>query len=1313
MTTGENAALDDGHAEIVAEAELGVLLPVRIETRFRPGRLLVRVVPDEPWFTRHDPLVSEGELDALARYLDAARDADEPVRELAWRELVGQLSGPRAVFLMRTFTRLRADGAVVLRPADPAELRTEPTFPGVGGFPPELTVWLARGGGAPIVALTLTVDRARLLADFPDPDTPGDHRWWEDWDEAVAAGLAGEIPLDGDPADIDALYVTGLSDTDPAGLFRNHADAGRLGLVPPGSATNTVAGAPAAPLGADPATWWTVLQEPAGESEREISAALTGDPDLLGNLPGTPGAHRRWNSAFVAGLWPALWGFAAQDIWNLPAGKFEAPEWAAHALLPEGPFPAVRVGDQPYGLLPASVLGRWVPGRNDPPLETGMLPALLTLRDIYRTAAETRGTAEGATTEELLDLIGQVPTSPVLRHTRAWPLELWWLAFSLGGFGISWEDFDRAWHKQHRLAGELGVRPARRYGSAGFARRLELPLIIPAELPEGQTVGDTLRELVSIAGDGPSLFARTDLVELEFLRFPPDSLLLRLAIRSLQVAIGDVGRATLGEEPPGPERVVRPETETGRLERWIGVTDPNAVHDDTPEGRRFRQVVDGLSELAELVDTDQARAEALLLATVDTAAVRIDPWLTGLPARRLRSMQDGGAAARLGAYGWVDGPRPGTPGPTAAGLIHTPSAGQSLTASVLRDRAVNDAADGRWDLDLTSRSVRDADTVAEQVRIGAHLGEALGREVERVVAAPAEVRRLRRDFPLRTEHAGRRVCDGIAVLAADLDTLGLPPEAVDGLTRLRVAMDTYGDLLVAEAVNHVTEGRPDVAGGAMDAAAGLARPPQLGLLRTPREGRAVITSVVLLLPAADDPPDPADDLERALLSPALLSDPAAAAWLRDQTADPAGWSFTFDAVDPAGSTAVTLADLGLEPADVLALPWTDVQRLAAEAAAGVLGALPDDLVPTGGTAAGHYESAARLTVLVGRRPAGHDAVIEQAAEDSGPVGQQVLSRYTRVLATGRSLAGLLAAELAQTEDGGHGTADAATLARLVRGARAWGLAPDPARDDGTGPVPEPPSGRRLVALAARALELLNARLKAAPATEPAAPGDPAPAAALSVDDLLDALSTLVSPTGQLAVTSSLTWPALAELIPDPALGSAWLPVVAAVRDSIARVEAHQLVASARPRSGVPFQAWSNKAGDPWQQDPDDRRRLTVVFADSRLDLAGAAGGTSFAAAAVDRFAEVVPASEQTTGAVFGFDAPAARAPQAILLAVPPDPATGLRPDDLVEIAADVRMLARARMARLADLGPDIRGLLPASLLPATGPTQVPLQPTRR
>ena len=271
--------------------DLGVLLPVRIETRFKNGDLWLRVVPDEPWFVRDDPRITPGELDALRRYVAAPADPSPGV-PAAWRDLAAQVGAPRAVYLHRTFITAAADGTLTVRTPTPAEQRTDPALPRITGFPTELVVWVADGAGLHQV-LTLPVERSRLLADFADPTVPGDRRWWEDWDEAVEVGVAGIIPAASLTAPVEALYVTGLGDGDPAELFAGLAADGRLGLLEPGLATNSVDGAPAAALATDAATWWAILHGTAGDSDRDVSRALTGDPARLGNLPGGEPAPSR------------------------------------------------------------------------------------------------------------------------------------------------------------------------------------------------------------------------------------------------------------------------------------------------------------------------------------------------------------------------------------------------------------------------------------------------------------------------------------------------------------------------------------------------------------------------------------------------------------------------------------------------------------------------------------------------------------------------------------------------------------------------------------------------------------------------------------------------------------------------------------------------------------------------------------------------------------------------------------------------------------------------------------------------------------
>jgi hypothetical protein len=1284
--------------------EVGILLPVRIETRFRDGGdLHIRVVPDEPWFARDDARISDGEHAALARYVDGVNRVDQPDEvQIAWRELTGHVGGARAVFLHRRFVTTGPDGASTVRTPSPDESRTEPALPRIVGFPEELTVWIARFDAAPEPVLTLTVDRSRLLADFADPDIPGDRRWWEDWDEAVAVGVAGVVPATRLLEQIDAVYVTGIGDGDPAELFGSLAAEGRLGLVPPGTPTNSVDGAPAASLGDDPATWWRILNSPPGAGDADVSAALTGDPQRLGGLPGGDVAHRATATALVTTMWPALWGFAAAHVWNVARGGDPA-RWARDALFPEGPFPTLRVGSQPYALLPTTAWQRWTAHTDDPGLEAALIRGLLELRSGHAERARAHGTVVGQSVDTLLDLIGHTPTSSRFRYRAAWPLELWWLAAAASGLPQRWRTFAAAWGDRHPLAGRLRLDQVRRYGARGRARLVGIPLVVPPGV-DPAVMPDLLRRLADAAVSSPSTFANTARVDAEVVGRPADSLLLRLTVRSLQLLIADIGRERAGIDTFDPEPVSRPDRQRGRLEEHVAsVVDI----DPTDPTEAVQRLLEATTAVTDLADVRVEELERMLRAAIDTSSHRIDPWFVGVAQRRLDAMQDSGATRRLGAYGWVDELRRGTAGPTSAGLVHAPSAGQALTAAVLRDRAVNDTGTARWDLDITSRRARVADRIAEQVRVGAHLSEALGREIERVVGRTPDVERLRRDFPVRAEHAGRRVCDGFKVLAEDPFPVPLDTDQTVAVGEIREAIDTYGDLLVADAVFHLTEGRSEVAGAVMDGAAGLSRPPELALLRTPREGRAVSTSVLIALEQVEAPALPVDPAEIALVSPAAVLDPSSAAFLVDRLGESADWDLVVDRLDEAGAPGgtprtVTLVDLGLQPADALALTRTDLERLATEAARDLLDLDPrtDRVAVIGGTAGTRYEDGSRLIGLIGRNPAGSAAVAERSADADRTDALTPLAR--RLLAArqvGEALADQLRDQTGRVAlDGGIGTADAALLHLLVSAVRAWGIAPDPPSSAVAAASSAADARlRRLVASAVRALPQLEARLAAVPTAE-------SDVRALGRDDLLAAMVALVSPTGQLAITGELLATALPGL-ERAELDAEWLTVAAAVRPALARLEVQQL------STGAPLIAWTNRPADPWQRDDTDLRRLVAVYAAPGLDLSALTSSSRIAVAALDRFSEVIPSPKQYAGAAFGFDAPAARPQQAILLAVPPDPAVPLDTSTLVDMLVETRALAHARMARPVDLAGEFWGLAPTALLPASGRAATPLEPS--
>jgi len=278
-------------------------------------------------------------------------------------------------------------------------------------------------------------------------------------------------------------------------------------------------------------------------------------------------------------------------------------------------------------------------------------------------------------------------------------------------------------------------------------------------------------------------------------------------------------------------------------------------------------------------------------------------------------------------------------------------------------------------------------------------------------------------------------------------------------------------------------------------------------------------------------------------------------------------------------------------------------------------------------------------------------------------------------------------------------------------ARRWGVIPSLASED-AGPI-----DRRVFELES-AGETLLSRLEKAPADTVNPP------ATLTIEQIGAAIAELVKPGGRLPVFSRVAPPALAatepalrrplvaepfEAIPLPGqsgagrnrLDGTWLDIVAAVRPAAARIESWQL--HALVGAGPSMKAWTNWPGNPWRQGvpppAGDVRStvdaLVVVYTPAAsLNLTSAA---LVAAITIDTWTETIPSETQTVGAAFGFNAPAARPPQAILVAVPPKDDTPLDGDTLLDIVVETRELVHARMATPEDLQ-SLAAALPMTLV---------------
>ncbi|MCA1683520.1 MAG: hypothetical protein LC708_00055, partial [Actinobacteria bacterium] len=628
-------------------------------------------------------------------------------------------------------------------------------------------------------------------------------------------------------------------------------------------------------------------------------------------------------------------------------------------------------------------------------------------------------------------------------------------------------------------------------------------------------------------------------------------------------------------------------------------------------GQRFHDVQDALSVLADLWGQAKEPIFRGVLAALDAATVRVDPWLTGIADRRLQQLTAQGAPFRLGAYGWVDAPAPFAaagalaPGPTAAGLLHAPSPAQALTAALLRDAAVRYPGDDRWQLTIDSAKVRAAVALGERVRLGVHPYEALGLEVEKVAGDWDSVRTLRTAYPLDPAHQQRRVCDGEQVLrAAREHTLvaGLAPDLGDRLALLDQVLDTYADLLLADGLHALVTGRADLANAAMEAGSGLGAPPELRAIRTPRAAGTVRVAAWAVLP------------------PGLAPDPDPAA---DPDADPG-------AVADPGFVALLAAELGAGGAG------PDVEaRLG-----GMLGGGPEDTpVPalTGGSYPGLPASAdgdlrtavladldARLARLRALIQARHDDLAAPSGADPEPLTAQQAARWRVDLSA--VPASDPEAEVASAAD------------------------------------------RRVVLVAALAGRLADT------AALPPAGGTAVPDEA--VNGRRQAIRTLAGRPGWpvlLVVDAAL----LPQLRPAPDCDSAWLELVAAVRPRLAALEARQFDPATTPWAAAI--ATADGSVDPWLGEGP-----VLVAYGPQAQVVPAAAGAMVALAALDAWTDSIPSRRHASTAAFGFNAPKSRAPQAVLLAVPPDPGQRLDTAGLLDVVLETRELVHARAARPGD-----------------------------
>jgi hypothetical protein len=748
-----------------------------------------------------------------------------------------------------------------------------------------------------------------------------------------------------------------------------------------------------------------------------------------------------------------------------------------------------------------------------------------------------------------------------------------------------------------------------------------------------------------------------------------------------------------------------------------------------------------LAALHQLASLTAAELELLLPEALDLATHRFTAWAESVAAEKLsRLRQTTPTGVTLGGWGVVErltrqnrtsvaaslaqgaatgelwaATRPG-------GFVHAPSTSQAATAAVLRAAhlAHGGDADPTCAVDLSSARARIAETLAQGIRAGQELGALLGYELERFLherSADPLIAPLRAYAP-RWKSSGTflegdaeanvspsAVVDGLALSGDDPATVAktvLPPSASpllasalsDGLAALQDHQHALADLLMAEAMHHTLSGNTTRASGALDAAHRGGMPPDsFDVLRTPRSGAALSARAGVLLGA---PGGPLAGGWSA--TPRGAADAPSAAWLASML--PPLSSVRIRVADSSG--AVTDAPLpaaaSIGPLDlVLDLPDVLRTRIELTLPAGSRLATGRDPAWTPATVGlGELETVAGpLAEVLATRPLALTDLLPSNPTAPAADGRDTTDLAARVSAARTGLqaaASALAAADAATPTGLNAARTA--LGTALRYGLTVQLPPTPGEDD------------VLAAVGAAASEIAR-RL-----------AEPAPAADATADDLIAALKALLGsaqpalPLLSLDSTSASTAAAGltagdAFLAAAPELASDWLIDATAVRAGAGRLAAavndcEALTAGAGFSAGWRILDWPAVSGAPWSAilnfaalSAAGPTATSVLWCDPALKLTS---GETICGVIADEWVEIVPDPTAATSIAYQAQAPANRAPQAILLGLAPEVASGWTVDAVANIALDAVDLAAVRCVD-AEHAAWTGRMLPAVLLP--------------
>lgn len=857
-----------------------------------------RWYPDEDFSLHGVAPISQAESEALARF-DEARggkswyELDAAAVVSAWQTLSRDVAPDRALHLIRHRDE----------PGDPNYLDA---LGRIALLPKRVALFaLDAGGAVSLLAEGGAID-PELRYSMANVQEGG---WHTDFDAALAAGMGLRLA---DQAQVkralDASWIiaVGLSEADGAAAMTGFLDDalanGAFAFLRQDSPTNNTPHEPT-PHQSPRADLLAFLRSAADAEKGALASPFTQSAELFAEALGVDLAHVATapNSgdlaledarAMLRVVGPALIDTAVDHTASLEGiAEEDIVELFAEAIVARSPLPAVRIGKNPYGILPVVSLESLKPLSSDSATEKRIEAFVRAHARILGGEAEAAADAgvpvlrpgdrdAAATLEAILKL------NPVSRRIEV--------------STIGREDFKAlgcpyvtsAAHPADTYLADLAREPITRLPDP-TASDSDYPLLYRlARLTFGKAILLAAAEEVGLAG-----------VKLN----------MREHLTAEESAIVDRATASIASRSLG----------SLAASPISGFTSGRVKGLQMASGR-FLSGVQRLEAIAKEPD-GIARLETLLMESIDLFQHRIDAWATGVAYRRLVKRRRAGRAGLVGGYwGMLGRLRADSVTGRTDGYLQAPSPHQAATAAILRSAHLRHRDTGAFAIGLDSSRVRRGLELLDVLQTGISPSEALGYIAERTLHDRHQdilIFRLRDLFPLRDPRddaaVETRLHDGLAFASADIAAI-VPADEVAPLVAVQTALqdhfDALADIVLAEAAHQRASGQAEAANAWLQVLSGETIPGIPSVLRTRRNGHGSSHRLAVLIgPAAAG----------GGASPREIAEPSLAALLASRLAG-FGTAFVDVAIEKAGGGGAsdvvrfTLAgDLGLTAMDLL------------------------------------------------------------------------------------------------------------------------------------------------------------------------------------------------------------------------------------------------------------------------------------------------------------------------------------------------------------------------------------------------------------